>query len=73
MYFDPSEVGMAPAPFKHTVFNALVVLRPIGWITTMSADGIVNLAPFSFFNAISAAPPLRDILPELFQARRRCS
>src|SRR5690606_31515015 len=30
---------------------------PIGWISTVSADGVVNLAPFSFFNSLSADPP----------------
>ena len=67
MYFNPSEVGMAPPPFQHTVFNALVVPRPIGWITTMSAEGVVNLAPFSFFNAISAAPPCVIYCPSYFK------
>ena len=57
MYFDPAEVGMKPPPFRHTVYNALVVPRPIGWISTLSADGVVNLAPFSFFNSLSADPP----------------
>ena len=57
MFFDPREVGMKPPPFKHTVYNALVVPRPIGWISTHDADGVVNLAPFSFFNALSADPP----------------
>ena len=67
MYFNPSEVGMSPPPFQHTVFNALVVPRPIGWITTMSAEGVVNLAPFSFFNAISAAPPCVIYCPSYFK------
>ena len=57
MFFNPLEVGMKPPPFKHTVYNALVVPRPIGWISTMSKDGVVNLAPFSFFNALSGDPP----------------
>jgi flavin reductase (DIM6/NTAB) family NADH-FMN oxidoreductase RutF len=56
MYFDPKD-GMRPPPFKHTVYNALVVPRPIGWISTISKDGVVNLAPFSFFNALSGEPP----------------
>lgn len=57
MFFDPAETGMKPAPFKHTVYNALVVPRPIGWISTLDAAGVVNLAPFSFFNSLSADPP----------------
>jgi len=36
--------------------KACVVPRPIGWLTTLSADGIVNLAPFSFFNLLSYFP-----------------
>ena len=40
----------------HDPFKALVVPRPIGWVSTLSADGIANLAPFSFFNAISDRP-----------------
>ena len=57
MFFNPLEVGMKPPPFTHTVYNALVVPRPIGWISTVNTDGVVNLAPFSFFNALSGDPP----------------
>jgi len=39
------------------IFN-LVVPRPIAWITTVSEEGVVNLAPFSFYNAITTKPPL---------------
>ena len=42
----------------HDPFKALVGPRPIGWISTRSKDGISNLAPYSFFNAISAQPNL---------------
>jgi flavin reductase (DIM6/NTAB) family NADH-FMN oxidoreductase RutF len=38
-------------------FNQLVVPRPIGWMSTLSRDGQVNLAPFSFFNAVAYVPP----------------
>ena len=40
----------------HDPFKALVAPRPIGWISSRSADGVSNLAPYSFFNAISARP-----------------
>lgn len=40
----------------HDPFKALVAPRPIGWVSTVSADGICNLAPYSFFNAIAARP-----------------
>ena len=41
---------------KHDPFKSLVVPRPIGWISSLSADGVLNLAPYSFFNAVSAKP-----------------
>ncbi len=41
---------------KHDPFKALAVPRPIGWISTKSRDGIVNLAPYSFFNAVGDKP-----------------
>jgi len=37
-------------------FKALVAPRPIGWISTLSKNGVVNLAPYSFFNAVSTDP-----------------
>ena len=43
---------------KYNPFKACVVPRPIGWITTISSTGAVNLAPFSFFNVVSDAPPM---------------
>jgi flavin reductase (DIM6/NTAB) family NADH-FMN oxidoreductase RutF len=45
--------GLRGDPFK-----ALVVPRPIGWISTRAKDGRVNLAPYSFFNALDDDPPL---------------
>lgn len=43
---------------KHDPFNAIVAPRPIGWMSTLGADGSVNLAPYSFFNAFNYHPPL---------------
>ena len=43
---------------KHNPFKALVTPRPIGWISTLSKTGVLNLAPYSFFNAISDRPPM---------------
>jgi len=40
----------------HDPFKAIVSPRPIGWIGTQNSDGIRNLAPYSFFNAISDKP-----------------
>ena len=42
--------------FPNDPFKALVAPRPIGWVSTLSADGIANLAPYSFFNAVSEHP-----------------
>ena len=42
--------------FPHDPFKGMIVPRPIGWISTMSASGQVNLAPYSFFNALSSIP-----------------
>jgi flavin reductase (DIM6/NTAB) family NADH-FMN oxidoreductase RutF len=42
----------------HDPFNAIVGPRPIGWISTRSANGINNLAPYSFFNAFNYVPPI---------------
>lgn len=50
---DKRQHGLAFDPFK-----ALVVPRPIGWVSTLNKEGKANLAPFSFFNAISDAPAM---------------
>ena len=42
----------------HDPFKAIVAPRPIGWITSMSAAGEINLAPYSWFNGVSSAPPM---------------
>lgn len=42
----------------HDPFNAIVGPRPIGWISTRSAQGALNLAPYSFFNAFNYVPPI---------------
>ncbi len=46
-----------PHGLPHNPFNALVVPRPIGWISSVDADGVVNLAPYSFFNGVAYTPP----------------
>ena len=55
MFYDAAKGnhGLPNDPFK-----ALVAPRPIGWITTLDAQGQVNLAPFSFYNGVSDAPPM---------------
>ena len=44
--------------FRHDPFKAFVSPRPIGWISTVDAEGRTNLAPYSFFNAMSFLPPV---------------
>jgi flavin reductase (DIM6/NTAB) family NADH-FMN oxidoreductase RutF len=55
MFYDTAknDHGLPRDPFK-----AIVSPRPIGWITSMSAKGEINLAPYSFFNAVSDEPPI---------------
>ena len=42
----------------HDPLNAIVAPRPIGWVSTVSADGVPNLAPYSFFNLFNYNPPI---------------
>ncbi|WP_306146248.1 flavin reductase family protein [Roseibium sp. MMSF_3412] len=42
----------------HNPFKAIVSPRPIGWISSLDADGRTNLAPYSFFNAVGDRPPI---------------
>lgn len=42
----------------HNPFKAIVSPRPIGWISTLDSKGRANLAPYSFFNALSDNPPM---------------
>ncbi|MET0371636.1 MAG: flavin reductase family protein [Sphingobium sp.] len=53
LFYDPRG-GDRPLP--HDPLKAIIAPRPIGWISTMSAAGEVNLAPYSFFNAVGSAP-----------------
>ena len=43
---------------RYHLMTSLIGPRPIGWLSTRSADGVANLAPFSYFAALSAAPML---------------
>ncbi|MCJ7871330.1 flavin reductase family protein [Marinovum sp. 2_MG-2023] len=42
----------------YKVMIGTIVPRPIAWVTTISPDGVVNAAPYSFFNCLSADPPI---------------
>lgn len=47
-----------PGVDAYRVLTALVVPRPIAWISTLSVDGVGNLAPFSFYTVASGTPPM---------------
>ncbi|MEM8553807.1 MAG: flavin reductase family protein [Pseudomonadota bacterium] len=53
MFYEPKDGHGLP----HNPFNALVTPRPIGWISSRDTDGVANLAPYSFFNAVAYVPP----------------
>lgn len=53
MQIDPSRHSKAD---NYKLLSNLIVPRPIAWVSSLGENGLVNLAPFSFFNAISAAP-----------------
>jgi flavin reductase (DIM6/NTAB) family NADH-FMN oxidoreductase RutF len=66
MRISPEQIGVLINMFyepknghglSHNPFNAIVTPRPIGWISTRDANGIDNLAPYSFFNAVAYVPP----------------
>jgi flavin reductase (DIM6/NTAB) family NADH-FMN oxidoreductase RutF len=54
MFYRPADGHGLP----HDPFKALVTPRPIGWISTLDAEGRANLAPYSFFNGCGDAPPM---------------
>ncbi len=53
MFYRPEDGHGLP----HNPFNALIVPRPIGWISSRAPDGTDNLAPYSFFNGVAYDPP----------------
>lgn len=52
--FVPAEMT-DPAPYH--LLTSIVAPRPIAWVSTISADGVPNLAPYSFYNAVAGFPP----------------
>jgi len=47
----------------YAILSSLVTPRPIAWVTTLGPDGVVNAAPFSFFNVLGANPPILGFCP----------
>lgn len=63
MFYKATEPhGLAYDPFK-----AIIAPRPIGWISTRNTNGVANLAPYSFFNALSSSPPMLMFSSETFK------
>jgi len=76
MFYRPKDGHGLP----HNPFSAIIAPRPIGWISTRSADGIDNLAPYSFFNGVAYVPPqvmfastgTKDSLRNIRETREFC-
>jgi len=58
MQIDPTD---HPTRDVYRLMTSIVVPRPIAWVSTLSTQGIVNLAPFSYFSAVTSKPPLLSI------------
>jgi flavin reductase (DIM6/NTAB) family NADH-FMN oxidoreductase RutF len=62
-------MNVAPSELPHREFYNILIScvapRPIAWVSTLSPSGQPNLAPFSFFNCVSAKPPLLAFSPGL--------
>ena len=69
MFYQPDKRyhGLPRDPFK-----ALVVPRPIGWISSVDPQGRPNLAPYSYFNGVSSDPPCVMFAPSM-RSRGGCT
>src|ERR1039458_8951240 len=56
LFYEPDARDKTILP--HDPFKALIAPRPIGWVTTRSKNGALNLAPYSYFNAVCDRPPI---------------
>lgn len=76
-YFYEPKLGHG---LSHDPFNSIIAPRPIGWISSVNAQGQTNLAPYSFFNALNYHPPLigfssvgyKDSLRNIEQTKEFC-
>src|SRR5580700_8353652 len=55
MFYEPRKKNHG---LPHDPYTAIVGPRPIGWISSISLKGEINLAPYSFFNSVSSDPPM---------------
>jgi flavin reductase (DIM6/NTAB) family NADH-FMN oxidoreductase RutF len=56
LFYEPQRRDRAILP--HDPFKAFIAPRPIGWVSTLGPNGELNLAPYSFFNAVCDSPPM---------------
>jgi flavin reductase (DIM6/NTAB) family NADH-FMN oxidoreductase RutF len=56
LFYEPDRRDRAILP--HDPFKAFIAPRPIGWVSTVGPEGELNLAPYSFFNAVCDSPPM---------------
>lgn len=56
VFYEPDKRDRELLP--HDPFKAFVAPRPIGWVSTVGPNGEVNLAPYSYFNAVCDVPPM---------------
>jgi flavin reductase (DIM6/NTAB) family NADH-FMN oxidoreductase RutF len=59
--FTTAELNKINPYLAYKLLSGTVIPRPIAWVTTQNADGLVNAAPFSFFNVVTSFPPLVSI------------
>ena len=52
------DISNLPASNRYTILTSLVVPRPIAFVTTINEHGVVNAAPFSYFNLMGNDPPI---------------
>ena len=57
-FYQPRDGHKTVPGLAHDPLNAIIAPRPIGWISTLAADGTSNLAPYSFFNLFNYRPPI---------------
>ena len=57
------DLAGAHAARAYPILASLVIPRPIAWVTTLGPDGVVNAAPFSFFNVLGDEPPIVGFCP----------
>jgi flavin reductase (DIM6/NTAB) family NADH-FMN oxidoreductase RutF len=67
-------MDVVPSALPHrelySILISAVVPRPIAWVSSLSASGQPNLAPFSFFNAVCSKPPLLAFAPGMRAAKQ---